>query len=226
MIQVELAVARRTILLLLFFVLFRFVLILTKMARKPKASAHTEHRNGILGHRGCTGMGAIARLALDEIRNRSNRTHGGIHQRHVISLSRAGLLSVLLMEDVHLAGTRGGHGAGITAAGGGPIDLLEHVLGIQHPWVNAGGIQIILAHQEDLGRLRSRRVGLDGLDRLEELLDHPEVAGVVLRSVDLGNERSAPLQVFRGALEGVEGNLVLLVGIAVVTGTDVGRTVA
>ena len=130
------------------------------------------------------------------------------------------------MEDVHLAGAGGGHGAGVAAAGGGPVDLLEDVPGIQHPGVDAGGIEILLADQKDLGRLRPGRVGLDGLDGLEQLLDDPQVAGVVLRPVDLGDERPAPLQVLRGALEGVQRDLVLHVGVAVVAGADVGGAVA
>ena len=153
MIQIELAVARRTIvLLLLFAILFRLRLVLTQMARKAQAGAHAEHRHGILGQRGRTGMGAgIAGFSLDEIGNRPNRPHRGVHQRHIVPLPAPGLLPVLLVEDVHLPGAGGGHGAGIPASGGRPVDLLEHMFGIEHAGIDAVGFQIVLTHQKDLG---------------------------------------------------------------------------
>ena len=72
----------------------------------------------------------------------------------------------------------------------------------------------------------TRRIGLDGLDGPEQLLDDPKVAGVVLRSVDLRHETPAALQVLRRAFEGVQCDLVLQVGVAVVGGADVGGAVA
>lgn len=60
----------------------------------------------------------------------------------------------------------------------------------------------------------------------EELLDDPHERVVVLRTVDLRDKRSPLLEVLRGHSEGVQSDLVLLVGVFLVGGSHVRGTVA
>lgn len=60
----------------------------------------------------------------------------------------------------------------------------------------------------------------------EELLDDPHERVVVLRSVHLGDKRPSLLQVLRGYFEGVQSDLVLLVGVFLVGSSHIRGAVA
>lgn len=61
---------------------------------------------------------------------------------------------------------------------------------------------------------------------VEELLDDPHEGVVVLRAVDLGHESAPLLQVLGRHLQGVQSDLVLLVGVLLVRCSHVGCPVA
>ena len=104
--------------------------------------------------------------------------------------------------------------------------LTEDVLRVEQARVDRVGRAVVLAHHEDLGRLAARRRRLRRVDLLEELLEDPHERVVVLRAVDLGDERAALAEVVGRAAQRRERDLVLHVRVLHEGRADVRRAVA
>ena len=99
-------------------------------------------------------------------------------------------------------------------------DLCEDVIRIEKLGVNTTWVCVLEAHDENLRGLGARRVGLDGLHVLKELLEDPNERIVVLGALDFWAKCSALCQMVSGSLERREDQLVLHVRVLVVGGTN------
>mmetsp|Transcript_37798 Transcript_37798/g.64503 ORF Transcript_37798/g.64503 Transcript_37798/m.64503 type:complete len:278 (-) Transcript_37798:210-1043(-) len=207
---------RSTVTLRLDFLLTRLGLwhILTDRTKERQSGTIAQHLNRVVGT-----------PTLQERRYTPNISHGSIHRRHIVPIARSDTLSKVLVEDIDTRGLFARLRL-IPTSRGLSINLFKHTPRIEHARINLIGGNVPLTNQENLGGLTTTRGGFDGLHSPKELLRHPEVRAVILTTIQFGHERSVLLQVFRSTFQRVQCQFVLLVGILIVTRSDIRRTIA